>query len=213
MADRKLLVAEASMSNRKRECAVTIITVFLLMLAVNGCAFKGPYRCYLGNYSGRILDVDTGEPIEEAVFHVTYSMYGASAAGEIGTQIAVRETLTNANGEYHIPKETVSHECFSGKSEGIITIFKPGYGVLSHNRALLSCPDEEKEKIFSYDKEPRCVTVDGKYLIWELPKLETREEREDNLGRASPAMGISFDNQRLLIQAISQERRYLGYSD
>ena len=194
----------------KTSTLLLAFTAIILMQGVNGCALKGPFRCYLGMFHGRIVDVDTGEPIEGAVIHVTYRAYGASAAGAIGTEVAVRETLSNADGEYVIPAETIEHECFRGQLSGDIQFFKPGYGVIGHKRLQLSCPDREKEKVFSHYEEPVCVTVSGKYLIWGLPKLKTKEERIDNLRSVHRARRIPVDNQKLLIQSIKQEEKFLG---
>lgn len=180
----------------------------LLVIMVNGCASKGPYRCYLGMFHGRIYDVDTGEPIEGAVVHVTYTKYGSTSAGAIGVNVAVRETLTDTNGEYLIPEDTMMHECYSGKLQGDIQIFKPGYGYIG--KAKLSCPDQEKEIVYSSHGKAICITRQGKYLIWGLPKLKTREERMDNISSVRPSISLPMNDQLLLINAINQERRILG---
>lgn len=209
MAHRKLLNIGQNLTYKEpNHFGLVIITVILIVI-LGGCALKGPYRCYLGSYSGRILDMESGEPIEGVVVHVTYSKYGDSAAGAIGTQVAVRETLTDADGKYLIPKDTVMHKCFSGKLEGRLQIFKPGYGYIG--KARLSCPEEEREVVFRTG-EPECVTLPGKYLIWELPKLKAKEERGDTLSRISPASRIPYENQSLLIKALNKERKKLGYS-
>ena len=186
------------------------VAMILLMLIVSNCALKGPYRCYLGSYPGRIVDIDTGDPIEGAVVHVTYTTYGASAAGAIGSQVTVRETLTDANGEYLIPEDIEMHECFSGKLHGQLQIFKPGYARPSHSRARKLCPEEGPEEV-PWADEPRCLTEPGRYLTWELPRLKTKEERERNLNRVHPAVGIPNSEQSKLRKAISEERVFLGF--
>lgn len=180
----------------------------MLVMVVNGCASKGPHRCYLGMFHGRIYDVDTDEPIEGAVVHVTYTKYGSTSAGAIGVNVAVRETLTNAKGEYLIPEDTMMHECYSGKLQGDIQIFKPGYGYIG--KAKLSCPDQEKEVVYSSHGEAICITREGKYLIWGLPKLKTRKERLDNLRSISLAIDIPHDQQMKLLKSKSEERVSLG---
>jgi len=208
MAHRKLL--KGKMLRRYKHCICLAIVLAIFMPIINGCASKGPHICYLGKFHGRIYDVDTGEPIEGAVVHVTYYKHGSSVAGTIGKQVAVRETLTDADGEYLIPEDRVTHECFSGQLQGDMQIFKPGYGVIGNRRLKLTCPENEREKVFKHD-EPSCLTIAGKYLIWGLPRLKTKEERDNNLNYIRPAFDISFSEQAKLRKAISEERVSLGY--
>ena len=182
-----------------------------LFLVLAGCALKGPYRCYLGSYPGRVVDRDTGKPLEGVVIHVTYSAIGSSAAGAISVPVAVRETLSNANGEYLIPADTVLHECFSGELQGHLQIFKPGYGRYGHHDSKISCPKGEEERV-SWAKEPVCLQIAGKYLIVELPQLKSKEERWINEGGVSPRTRVPYSQQILLIKALNEERKYLGLS-
>ena len=195
---------------RKTHFICLAITLVMLMQLSSGCAIKGPYRCSLGMFHGRVYDVETGEPIEGAVVHVTYTKYGSSPAGAIGVNVAVRETLTDAKGEYLIPEDTEMHECYSGKSQGSLQIFKPGYGYIG--KAKLSCPEEEKEIVYSSHGERICVTKEGKYLIWGLLKLKTKEERGDNLLSVRKAFDIPSEEQMLLLRAINEERISIGLS-
>ncbi|MDW7773304.1 MAG: hypothetical protein SCH71_10480 [Desulfobulbaceae bacterium] len=212
MADRKLLRLFGNIFMRETHFICLTITLVLLTLFANGCVTKGPFRCNLGMFHGRVYDVETGEPIEGAVVHVTYAKYVSTFAGAKGINIAVRETLTDENGEYLILEDTEMHECYSGKTKGRLQIFKPGYGYIGKVKTKLSCPDEEKEIVNSSHGERICLMKEGRYLIWGLPKLKTREERMSNISSVHPTSGLPFNDQLLLLKAINKERKDLGLS-
>lgn len=178
----------------------------LLMLLLSSCAsLTGPRKCYLGSFSGRMLDMETGKPIEGAVAHVTYVNLGASGAGAIASPVAVREAVTDADGEFFIQADTVLHKCFSGKMEGRFQLLKPGYGY--RGEARKTCPDEKLEKTPWPDG---CYPTEGRYVIWELPKLKTAKERRNNLHSIHRASGTLFFEQPELLKAINKERFFLG---
>lgn len=184
------------------------ITTAIFMLVCNGFALQGPDRCSLGSYKGRIVSRDSGKPIEGVVVHATYGACSVkatpgAAAAKLATNVAVRETLTDANGEFTIPADYVSHECPSGWLSGQLQIFKPGYGTIGDLETRRFCTDNNKKEYF-------CDIEFDKYTIYELPKHETTPWREATLRRISLAQNVPSDQQKLLPNALEEERTFLA---
>lgn len=182
-------------------------------------------------FKGKVIDVETREPIEGAVVVAVYSKKSIGIAESYSVTINVREVLTNKNGEFYIPPYTTIIQPLSWnpswKGVGII-IFKPGYGNFPDWR--VSPPKgmdlkvvwddffsgeigEEKEVWFS---EPWKTGAEKKKIevtfgIVELPKLKTREERLN-------ATHITLTNFRskdlpLLYKAINEEYKHFGLEE
>ena len=108
-----------------------------------------------------------------------------------------------ANGEFILPEVAVGDTKYSGHPQSRLKIFKPGYGVIWHSRSQWYSPD---------DKPPRIIkrTIErDKYIIYQLPKLKSIEERRENVPSAP-----SFTFRTKLItymKAINTERIAIGY--
>ena len=76
-------------------------------------------------------------------------------------------------------------------------IFKPGYGTLWH----------ERSKALGDNKS---WPTPGKYIVYELPKLETEMEKKRNIPGKFAFYKIPFKNQMLYIDAINAEAADLG---
>lgn len=189
-------------NNVNNRILLTII-LFVTLLFSSGCMIGQILPYYMGSYSGRVIDIDTGRPIAGAVVSVIYTSSSSSPAGVLSADIDAQETLTDANGEFVIPKVAVQGTGNAGYPEGEMTIFKPGYGVLSRGPSTWFYQD---------DKPPRVVNPmikRDKYIVYQLPKLRTLKERRDTYPSHSSV--ILLEKQRLLIQAINEERRNLGF--
>ncbi|MHB8790514.1 MAG: carboxypeptidase-like regulatory domain-containing protein [Desulfobulbaceae bacterium] len=152
-----------------------------------------------------MVDIDTDAPIAGAVVIATYSSSSASPAGMLSKEIDAQETLTDANGEFVLPEVAVGGTKYSGYLEGRLKIFKPGYGAFpsSPRKLILLCRDDKGQWIED------CPMEHDKYMLYKLPKLNTIEERKENVPTHSSF--IPPEKQRLLIQAIIEERSSLGY--
>jgi hypothetical protein len=121
-----------------------------------------------GPYMGKVVDLETGEPIDGAavlmVFY-TESFFASSAyAGAV-------ETLTDPKGEFRIPwyLALTFHPFSVWEPHGYVIIFRPGFGAYpDHKKAL------PRFKVGGTLPENEYVTI-------RLPLLKTLEERKDNL--------------------------------
>ncbi len=87
----------------KRTISPTSLAM-LTMLALSGCVFAPPFY-WAESIHGRVVDADTGEPIEEAVVVADWKLYGGGMGhGGHRNSLLVEETLSDTNGEFRFGK-------------------------------------------------------------------------------------------------------------
>jgi hypothetical protein len=129
------------------------------------------------SFKGKIIDVETKEPIEGAVVVAQYHVNMLGPTGSHTTLIDVQEVLTDKNGDFILPSLTKLINPISTGDDTSFLIWKPGF---------------KKEDIWGgyfFSKEPgtvenRPVHAEGGLVlrpvrlgIVELGKVRTREER------------------------------------
>ena len=175
------------MSKKKKILLVAIgIVLFIIFWP---CAFLAPYK-------GKVIDADTKEPIESAAVLVVYINFYPTVAGSISSKGDAQETLTDENGEFKIPWKVILYGDAKFMPHGDIEIFKPGYGTLWHK--LSTAVGENKSWPPAF-----------KYVVYEIPKLQTREERKKN-ARMRSYDEIPYENRKIYIKIINEERSNLG---
>lgn len=149
-----------------------ILLSFAVLTGANGCAHSdGPYK-------GKVVELDTGTPIEGAVvagqWHIDYM---------ITTQriCASKETLTDKNGEFELP----SAWCFSSipfvtLHKPDVVVFKPGY--LGYP-PLGASPDDRKA--YMPDFTGREFKNENDFNTIKLGRPKTRREREFTVSHAA----------------------------
>jgi len=170
----------------------TLLTRLILLgiglALLSGCAITHKF----GPYNGKVVDMESGEPIEGAVVFLRFfSEFGFSPGGAMSRYADALETFTDSNGEYSVPphRVTVFHVGSMWDDDNVMAIiFKPGYGAYNG---------------WMRDKE-------GK--IFKLPKLKTREERRLNLSNVMrySKFEIPCDKQRHIQRYYNIERISLG---
>ena len=143
---------------------ILIICISIIILII----LNKSKHYYLPSFEGTVIDTDTKKPIEGAVVLAVYHKTGHSIAGSNTYVVDVQETLTDTNGKFKIPPKTGQSDKYSGKRGGKLIIFKPGYGTLQHKRARAV-------------GENRSWPPPNKYIVYEIPKLKTKQERNRNL--------------------------------
>lgn len=189
------------------------ISIFAVMLII---FFLSPQIAGAGSgwliyherlFKGKVIDVETKEPIEGAVVVAQYHSNVLGPAGSHTTLIDVQEALTDSKGEFFIPSKTRIISPLSVGDDTSFLVWKPGY-----NR-------KDIWGGYFFAKEPGTIenrpthTDRGLELkpmtmgIVELVRLKTKEERLQ--GMPSP-VGDLDQKQVNLIKAINEEREYLG---
>lgn len=148
--------------------------ILLTALAIGFCLLCGMSlfpggNCYLRSFEGKVIDAETKEPIEGAAVLGVYYGVTDSIAGSNHYAIDAQETLTDANGEFKIPDKKIKSKDVTGKPDCNLIIFKPGYGVFP------------RHKLSDAVGENKSWPTPEKYIVYELPKLKTIEERKKNL--------------------------------
>jgi hypothetical protein len=169
--------------------------LLLLMVAglLGGCAGSREY----GPYSGIVIDKETNDPIPGAVIFVRFFTKTGHFAGTTSYFADAVEVLTNSQGEFTIPAQRLkSTELGHFWAEaGDVMIFKPGYGCYPGNPKSEAIPPTFPDK---------------SYVVVKLPKLKTREERKENLGRIYYSRDvIPYEKQRHMLKLINIERTNL----
>jgi len=196
-----------------------IISLVLALILVfsNTQSHAGWLVYHKPEFKGRVLDAESKEPIEGAVVVVAYNKYTVGPFGRNSSVIEAKETLTDKNGEFYFPAYTTLIQPFSGEDLAEFIIFKPGYGNFP-NKQITPKGVSDKEAFFSKEVgstgelaglvDRKITMIKVTFGIVELPKLKSREERR--MAMPSPVSDISHNKQKLLIQLINKESRFLG---
>lgn len=103
-----------------------ISTVLLFLLNTTSCdaswlVFHKP------EFNGKIVDVETSEPIEGAVVVAIYRTHVLAVGDSVDMNIDAREALTDKNGQFSILSYTTLINPFSWSNPVQFIVFKPGY--------------------------------------------------------------------------------------
>ncbi len=159
-------------ANARKRWFKVIYAFILLFLLIGSSGCCGMFnKTHLSAFKGKVIDTDTKKPIEGAVVLVVYHRSSMSIAGSNSYVAHGRETLTDSNGELEIQTKCERLDSVKGWPSANLEIFKPGYGTLWHKRANAA-------------GENKSWPPAGKYVLYELPKLKTIEERKKNVRTA-----------------------------
>lgn len=97
----------------------------MLITAVFSCTGCVSMLRIDGPYKGRVIDAETGQPIEGAVAHGTWSKVYPNPAGSSSEYYDSYEVLTDKDGNFEIPGKGLL--ILSNIDDMTLTIFKAGY--------------------------------------------------------------------------------------
>jgi len=161
-----------------------------------------------GPYKGKVVDLETGEPIEGAVVAGVWGLEFGFTKGFCDA----KEVLTDKRGEFTLPKAwCFDPSPFAGIGEHII-VFKPGY--LGY--PPLGSSPEERETRWPGFQGQELFKDTKQYNIIKLGRPKTRWERENTLADAGSSFATfdeSFKKLPILLKMVNEERRDLGYRD
>jgi hypothetical protein len=176
-----------------KQMIVLVLLAMCFFLLSGMSLLTGKY--YLSSFEGKVVDADTKEPVEGAAVLAVYYKVGATIAGSVTHAVDAQETLTGPDGQFKIPSKAGRSDDYHGKLECNLIIFKPGYGLF---------PDHKLSKaVGENDSWP----TPEKYIVYEIPKLKTKEERLSNIP-CRPE--IPYDKMKLFVNSINKEHVNLG---
>ena len=178
------------------------VSVFLLISATNGFSADFLYHSD-GPYKGKVVDLDTGQPIEGAVVAGVWAL-----SFNFTPFCDAKETVTDKEGEFILPKAS----CFTlwplaEMDRMDIVVFKPGY--LGYP-PLGPSPEERRARMPDFTGDE--FKNRDQYYIIKLGKPNTREEKEFTYYGVG---GLFISDQAfrklpLLLESVNQEGRSLG---
>ena len=175
-----------------RNIAVLIVFEALLMVTT-GCTVTHEF----GPFMGKVVDVETGEPIEGAVVLIGFHTKSGSVGGTVYRFADAIETLTDAKGEFRLPPKRVN--LFRGMSiwddDCQVSIFKPGFGAYPGHRQAQS----------SWEHKHARIIPENEYVTYYLPKLENFEERKKNLITLESPGSITNDKMPNFQRLVNEE--------
>ena len=177
-----------------------LLAIMALILVGEGCTITHK----LGPFYGKVVDAETGAPIEGAVVVVWCYTKGYSMGGTVRRFADAIETITDAKGEFRISSHRINlyRMMATWDDKNRISIFKPGYGAYPGN--LKTYSSLKKERSYSIPEDEHIVVY--------LPKLTTIEEKKENLFDIEEPAGIdvSVDKIPNLRRLESEERLNVG---
>jgi hypothetical protein len=115
---------------RKPKSLITILVIVGVLIFLTGYFISlWYYATHTGSRSGRVVDANTGKPIEGSIVDYTWTLSGILGDNSLAFG-AFYETTTNGKGEYYIPSQRIKRRSFiseSPKAE-MVVIYRRGYG-------------------------------------------------------------------------------------
>ena len=161
-------------------------------------------------FKGRVVDIDTKQPIEGAVVVAIYYKSTLNPpAGSYSNVIHVKETLTDKDGRFRFPSYTtfIHPLSYSGNCEFLI--YKPGYGNLGEepveDHFSGRAPSFFERKAYWNKNLVFRFLTDGTV---EIPRLTTKEDRKDAWERAG-IWGAQIDKAEvpILVNIVDREEK------
>jgi hypothetical protein len=169
-----------------------VILLWFLLCFATACY---PIR-YDGPYKGRVIDAETGNPIEGVVVLGVWYKEIATAAGGVGSYYDAKETVTDRNGEFEI--KGMGLRVLTNIGPMHVLIFKAGH---------------EYFGMYPWDTlkvEPRKITWEGSKAIIPLKKFTSEERKTSETFPPSPPIQAPEDKTRLIMTEIYKERKERG---
>ena len=174
----------------KRLCGVAILNI-LMVLATFTCAYGIRYD---GPYSGRVIDADTGAPVEGVVVLGVWNTEQITPGGAVHNFHDARETVTDKNGDFEIPG--MGLKILGNVTPMDVLIFKAGYEHIG-----MSSWESLKSDLILRKK----IKWEGTKAIIPLKKL-TIEERRKKRDPDYPPTEAPKEKIKLMLKEINKDR-------
>lgn len=110
---------------RRHPILMSLFFMFIVIVTLNG----GWLIYWEGGFRGKVIDRITKKPIEGAVVVAVYRVMGFFIIESGAMDVDIKYTLTDSNGEYHIPWNIYFYHwpLSLGREPTEISVIKPGY--------------------------------------------------------------------------------------
>jgi hypothetical protein len=149
-----MIIPERSLVLRKY---VTFSVIILFIILNAGCTITHEF----GPFMGKVVDAETGEPIEGAVVLIVFSIESSSLGGSVNSFADAIETLTDAQGEFKFTPKRINFFKMNASwdDDCQVSIFKPGYGAYPGHQQAYS----------SWKKKQSRLIPEDEYITYYLP--------------------------------------------
>ena len=169
------------------------LIVIILLLTIQGCFPAIRLFVYDGTHSGRVVDKDTGEPIEGVVVLGVWTTKIGTVGGAWCEFYDARETVTDEKGSFSVPGQGVM--VITNVDVMQCVIFKAGYEYHSFDWDML---EEDLGRIIK-------IKWEGNKPIIPLKKL-TMEERRRQGTPPAPPFDAPFEKVKLYLKERNKDR-------
>lgn len=174
-----------------------LLLLLILMSMANTAGCANAVRVD-GPYEGRIIDAETGQPIEGVVVLGVWTKEIVTPGGATNEFYDAQETLTDKNGEFKL--QGMGTKILSMVTPMNVLIFKSGYEHFGYG------PWVELQKS-KYLKRKMGIKWDGNRVIIPLKQL-TLDERKNRFG--SYYVRIPDERKQMLLREIEKEKKEIG---
>jgi hypothetical protein len=164
-----------------------------VLTAAGGCTITHEF----GPFAGKVVDAESGRPIEGAAVLIVFSVETGTLGGTVYSFADAVETLTDAKGEFRFPPKRVYlvKGMSNWSDDHQISIFKPGFGAYpGHDRAFSS-----------WEKKHARIIPENEFITYYLPKLKTLEEIKENHNKIEIPGSINNDKMPNLRRLIDED--------
>lgn len=135
--------------------------------------------CHQPEFKGRIVDIETDQPIEGALIIAFYQKNAIGGpGGKSGSTIHAKEAMTDKNGYFRISSYTTLIQPFSWCDAVTFIVFKPGYLCFGENNledVFTGTLKNEVELFPVWNKNLKYRLARPETI--KLPKVKTDEDR------------------------------------
>jgi hypothetical protein len=174
---------------------LTITVIILVLFVAFVVISQSPF-----SYKGKVIDADTGEPIEGAVVMlIWYRNHAFSGADYFKS----RETFTDKSGIFFLKgRYKINFVPITHVDEPTLLIFKGSYKYFENPWVL---------SVFKENHMKKKIIFEQNSIIFKLKKLLTTKEREKHLYDyliINPE--IPYDKRKLFMEELNREEEKLG---
>ncbi len=167
-----------------------VIFAFVAMMSTSSCAYAVRYD---GPYEGRIIDADTGQPLEGVVVLGVWNTQIMTAGGATENFYDAKETMTDKDGKFFI--QGLGLKIMTRVLPMDVLIFKAGYTVFGP---------------MTWKELTRTVKREGNKPLLRLRRLTMKLRKEQ--GFPMEPMDVPQEKMKLMLEEINKERSAQGYS-
>ena len=157
-------------TNRRTSVAAVVVVILGVLLGAGRLGFL-----YVdGTYRGKVLDLESNQPIEGAVIMGLWRRV-SFGAHPVETYHDVQETLSDSKGNFTLPGTWgASIPLVTGVQEPVFIVFRPNYAAFRGSWKARRSPGG-----------PVQLSQQDERTVFELRRLTVRAERVTNMGRLS----------------------------